>query len=514
MAMAVTVTWCFIVMAQTPEKLPPRRMADYNLPGTDAKVNLTSIEPMDIVQLIEILAHRGNLNNIVISKGVTGMTAKLKFDDVTVANAMDIVLEINQLAFEVRGGILTIMTDAEYQIAHGRSFYDQKHTRVVTLKYADPQRVVQLLTPVKSADGILVSDPVTGSIVMVDRKERLTEMEAIVAAADIVTVARVIPTETRSFKLQYGDPKALQTEVEGLLTKDVGKVRSDSRTKTLLVTDLPHVMRKVEEMLALFDSRPRQVFIEAQIVEVNLDDTFKLGINWNHLFEGINPRMTVKTAVTPSSVKDSALKLNYNTITSGGDLSVVLEALKTVGKTEILSKPQIAVLDGQEARIEVVEDQPYKEVQLEAGTTNITGTTYIFKKVGVQLAVTPRINDEDMISVLVRPEISSISAWYDGDVQEGTPVVKQAIAETTVMVKDSVTVIIGGLIKDTKTKQTTSVPVLGQIPLLGRLFRQDSVATVKSETIIFLTPRIVSGDEQYLRLQDEKKQPKLLKRPG
>lgn len=506
-AAALALIASLSALAQAPAGAAPRRIADCNLPGTDAKVNLTSLDPegMDIVQLIEILAHRGNLNNIVVGKDVSGKTAKLKFDDVTVADALDTILAVNRLAFDLRGGILTILSDAEYQAMHGRSFYDLKETKVVGLKFADPQRVSQMLAPVKSPDGTVVADPVTGSIILVDRPEKIREMEAILGAADIPTISRVVPTETRTFRLQYGDTKSVQTEIEGLLTKDLGKVRSDSRTKTLIVTDLPHILQKVSELVALFDARPRQVFIEAKIVEVKLTDTTSLGVNWEHVFESLDPRASISTISSPSSVIEPALKLNYRTITSGGELSAVVEALKVIGETKILSNPQIAVMDGEEARIEVVEDQPYKEVQLESGTTNITGITYLFKKVGVQLGVTPRINDEDVISVLVRPEISSIAEWYDGDVQEGTPVVRQAVAETKVMVHDATTIIIGGLIQNRKDKSVRSVPILGQIPLLGALFRQKTDSLSNSEIVVFLTPRIVTGDEQYLRLTEEKK---------
>jgi len=174
----------------------------------------------------------------------------------------------------------------------------------------------------------------------------------------------------------------------------------------------------------------------------------------------------------------------------------------------ILSNPQIAVADGEEATIEVVDDQPYKELQLESGTTNVTSVTYVFKKVGVQLGVTPRIGDDGMINVAVRPEISDIVAWYDGAPQEGTPVIRKSVAETTLVIKDGVTLIIGGLIQNRKDNTKRSVPFLGSIPLIGGLFRYDANTSQNSETIIFLTPRIVTGEEPFMRMGDQKKQPK------
>jgi len=491
-----------------------RRLADLGVPGMTNTVVLQATAEWNVVQLIDFLTQKAGLRNVVISKGVSGLTTKLTFDGVTVADALEIVLSINNLSWEVRNGIMTIMTDEEYRALYGVSFYEHKKVEVVELKYADPTRVATMLDKVRSAIGTIVADSVTGSILLIDTPEKIAEMRAIVSRTDIPTVSRVLPTETRTFVLQYADVETIQSEIAALLSKEAGMVRSDKRTKTLIVTDLAHNMSRIEQLVKTFDRTPRQVFIEAKIVETALNDDYSMGINWEHMFQSLDPRFSLRTVSQPGLPTAPALSLNYNTIVSGGDISAVLEALKAIGETRILSNPHIAVMDGQEATIEVVEDQPYKEVTLESGTTNVTGVTYLFKKVGVQLAVTPRINEERFVTVSIKPEISSISQWYDGAPQEGTPVIRKALAETTVMVKDGVTIIIGGLIKDRRDTRSSRVPVLGSIPLIGRLFRYDVESIVNTETIVFLTPRIVTGDEPYLLMKDMKKAPKPLRQVG
>lgn len=474
----------------------PKSIRDYNLPGLDQKINLTTTDPWEIVQLIEFLAHRGGVKNIVIGSGVAGMTTKLRFEDVAIADALEVVLFVNRLAYDIRSDILTIITDTEYKSRHGVSFFDQKQVSVEELKYADPARVASMLGPVKSDIGMLVSDPVTGTLILIDTPSKIAEMREIIAKADIATVERVLPTETRSFNLQYADVNDIQGEVQSLLSADIGSLRVDKRTQTMIVTELPHTMRKVENLIELFDRRPKQVFIEAKIVEVTLADDFSMGIKWDYVFEGANLGHTWNLAASgmPGLPSKPAGSLTYNTVLADGSLDVVLEALEKIGDTEIRSNPHVVVMDGQSATIEVIDDQPYKEIELETGTTNVTGVTYLFKKVGVQLQVTPRINDEDIISVVVRPEISSISQWYDGAPQEGTPVIRKALAETTLMVKDGVTIIIGGMIQARKDTSKSQIPLLGSIPLLGQLFRFDSSSKVNTETVVFMTPRIVTGD--------------------
>jgi len=492
----------------------PKRLADYDIPGLTNMVDLTSLVPMDVVQVIEILAHSGGLRNIVIGKGVAGMTTKLKLSDVTVAEALEIVLSVNSLAYQIKNGIMTIMTDEEYRILNGASFYDHKAVRLIELKYADPVRVATMLEKMKSTIGTIVADPVTGTIILIDTPEKISEMQVVVAKADMPTVSRIIPTETKTFVLQYSDLEKMQSEIAAMVTKEAGTVRADRRTRTLIVTDLPHNMRRIEQLIQTFDQRSKQVFIEAKIMQTTLSDQFSLGIDWNTLMEGLKPRYAVQAvSLTPASASPIGT-LRYNTIAAGGDLQVILEALKQVGKTTILSNPHIAVMDGEEATIEVVTDQPYKEVAIESGTTNVTGVTYLFKKVGVQLAVTPRINDENLISVAVKPEISSISTWYDGLPQEGTPVIRKSLAETSVMVKDGVTIIIGGMIENSQDTHTYRVPFLGAVPILGRFFRSDAETKENNEIVVFLTPRIVTGEEPHQRMQDMKKAPKPMRTVG
>jgi len=501
-------------------RVAPKRLRDHGIVGLDQKVNLSALDAWDVVQLIEFLAYRGGLKNIVIGSGVSGLTTKLKFDEVTVGDALEVVLAVNNLAYTVKGGIVTIMTDGEYRTLYGSSFYDQKEVRISDLKFADPSRVATLLAAVKSSIGTVVADPVTGTLILIDTPEKIAEMEAIVETADISTVSRVLPTETRTFVLQYADVGQMQTEITAILTQEAGAVRSDVRTKTLIVTDLPHKMREVEQMIAMFDRRLKQVFIEAKIVQVQLSDDYRLGINWNHLFEGMNPRFSISSVISPtpiSTLGDAAASsmgsMKYNAIVGGGDLSVVLEALKQVGETKILSNPHVAAIDGEEAIIKVITDQPYAEASLESGTTNVVGETIEFIEVGVTLAVTPRISDDDhFISMDIKPEVSSVIGNYQA--YRTVPIVRRSMAETSVMIKDAETIIIAGMINNEKRELNHRIPFIGRIPLLGLLFKSRREETLNNELIVFLTPRIVGGDRPYLRMKDMRKKPKPLRSVG
>lgn len=483
---------------QAPDN-PLRRLSDQDLPGLDRRVNLTAVSAWDVEQIIDFLAHRGGLKNVVISPRVSGTTTRMRFDDVTVGEALEVVLQVNQLAYILQDGIIKIMTDEEYVEHYGESFYDRREVRIVELKYADPTRVAGMLEPMRSQRGSIVADPVSGNMVLIDMPGRIREMQKVIERTDIATIDRVIPTVTRSFTLQHAETEQIAREIEPMLSSEAGNVRISESMRRLIVTDVPHRVERIEQMIELFDAAPKQVFIEAKIVEVTLTDDFSMGINWDHVYNNMNPRMRMETVLQPlgDGVARPTGSLRYGTIVGGGDLDVVVRAMETYGQTRILANPHVAVLDGQEARIEVIEEQPYLEMGLEPGTTNIVALNYLFKDVGVQLGVTPRINDAGFVTCQILPEISSISQWYDGPPQQGVPVVRKAFAETSVRVKDGSTIIIGGMIRNQQSTDKRQVPVLGDIPLLGRLFRSESASTVNMETVVFLTPRIIGDDQAY-----------------
>ena len=487
----------------------PKFITEYNLPGMDKKVSLDVIDAMDVVDLIKFLAVKGTLN-VVVGKDVGG-SSKIMLKDVALGEALEIVLAANGLAYEIRGNIIKVMSDKEYRDQYGEGFYERKQAKVIDLKYGTPSKIAIMLGEVKSSVGKIVHDDGTGTLVLIDTPEKIREMEDVIRQSELPTVSRVMPTVTTNIVLQYAKVEDVEAQITPLLSKEIGQVRSDKRTKTLIVTDLPNILVKVANLIASFDREQKQVFIEAKIVEVQLSDEFSMGVRWDHVFQGLNPRFALESSGLFPLLLDATSprgQLSYHTIAAGGDLNAVVQALATVGDTKVLSNPHVAVLDGQEAVIKVITTQPYAELSFESGTTNVVGKTYKFVDVGVTLAVTPRINDNGFITVGIKPEVSSILGFYDdptGQGKQGVPVVKKSTAETSVVVKDSVTIVIGGLIQEKKVKTISKIPLLGSIPLLGMLFRSEGTSLVNAETIVLMTPHIVDGTRGFAPAKHQKK---------
>jgi len=498
----------------------PHLISEYNIPGLDKKISLDLLDAMDVVDLLKFLAVKANLN-IIIGREITG-SSKLMVKDVTLADAFEIVMAANSLAYQVQGNILKVMTDKEYRDQYGESFYERKQAKIIELKSALPSRMAAMLENIKGTLGKIVFDDSTGALILIDTPEKIREMEDVISKAEIPSVQRILPTVTTNYVLQYAKVEEVEPQISTMLTKEngVGQLRTDKRTKTLIITDWPHVVQRIGDVIALFDRPPKQVFIEAKIVQVLLTDDYHLGVNWDYLFQGLDPRFSLQPvsktfAATPpagllAGANQTAGSVSYHTIAAGANLNAVVEALQKVGKTRLLQNPHIATIDGKEATIKATTSQPYSELQYETGSSNVVGKTYKFIDVGVSLGVTPRINELGFITCDIKPEVSSVLSWYNADASDvtgnsGVPVVKKSFAETSISVKDGVTIIIAGMIDESQTKTRTQIPILGSIPLLGALFRYDSVSTVNSETIVLLTPRIVMGDKFFERSKDMKK---------
>ena len=476
----------------------PRHLCEYDMPGLDQEVSIETRVPTDIDDVIKLAAFKGNLN-VVITTAVQGKV-KLSLQKVSICQMLHLALASVSpaLAYEVEDNVIKIMTEAQYQIRHGVGFHDKRIRREIILKTADPQHIATLLETVRGPQSGLVADAKTRTLFLYDVPEKIREMEQIIARAE----APSVNFETKSYTLHYADLVDIEPLINSVLTSpNLGSMNSHLPTSSLIVQAIPSAIQQIDRIIMEFDKAPRQVFLEAKVITVTLDEEHSLGINWTHLFEGLDPRFSLRSVLSPGlpDFEASAVRLSYNTIVAGGELTAVLRALQDIGDTKTLSSPQIVVRDGEEAIVKVVEDQPYKEKQFESGSTNVVSELIKFVEVGVILQATPTINELGYVGVDIMEEISTIVAWFDGEPQRGTPVVRKAVAETSVLVKDGTTIVIAGLIRDSNQSTETGVPFLSDIPWLGHLFKQTSTVKVNTETVIFLTPKIVTGETPFSR---------------
>ena len=271
---------------------------------------------------------------------------------------------------------------------------------------------------------------------------------------------------------------------KALLAREVAVV-AEATSNTLLISGSPRFFKTVTAMIREMDQPPPQVLVQVLLVEVTLDDTIDFGVQWSHL-----GRQGDKRARSQTQFGITAGATGFTFSLTGGDLDLLLRALQTQGRTELLSRPQILASDNQEAQINIGQRVPF----ITASRTTDTGTinTIQYEPIGIILNVTPHINPDGFIKMEINPEISSLST-SSVQISENVNaiIVNNRSANTTVTVQDGHTIVIGGLITGRNEKREEKIPFLGDIPIIGHLFKHTRHVKEKTELLIIMTPRIL-----------------------
>lgn len=457
----------------------------------DLKKISLDIKGMDIVDVLKLLANRGNLN-IVTGKNVTGRVSMF-LKDVEVWDAFEIIIAANGLAYERKGDIIKVMNARDYELAYGEKYGDRKILSIKKLKYTDAKNISIALNQIKSPLGKVVVDESSNTLIILDVPERVVEMEKIIMETDVY-----FELETKVFELNYAESDKLKEQLQGVLTKDVGILKVDERTNKIIVTDYPSKIVQIGQIVEAFDEKTMQVLIEAKIIKVTLTDTYRMGIDWKFI---ASKQLNLTAFNISRSLNTSGAQVvgGSQVPTSTEDFRVIMDMLKIFGDVKTLSTPRITATNGQEAKILVGSKEVYvSNTVVQGDTTQTIAENVNFVDVGVKLYVTPIISKDGFILMKIRPEVSSANREFTK--QDGTviPIVETTEAESSVLVKDGVTIVMGGLMKNERTYNKYKLPLLGEIPFLGAFFRRTEDTITKTELVIFLTPHIISGSESML----------------
>jgi len=247
------------------------------------------------------------------------------------------------------------------------------------------------------------------------------------------------------------------------------------------------VVKADKDILGLDRNTP-QIQIRSQIVEVNLGDRSETGINWKSLSGKFGDDLEI-TGETFFPEEDSGCILNL----FSGDVDAVINVIEETSETNILSEPSIVSIDGREARIMVGEKIAYQQSFGQA-SAGITTTSVQFEEVGIKLHVTPYLKDDHWVLLDIMVEVSSVKEWRTLSNGDEVPIISSKETSTKVMIRENTTLIIGGLIGNNRTEKVQKIPILGDIPLLGRLFRRTEMETGKTDLNVFITPSVIDKE--------------------
>jgi len=284
---------------------------------------------------------------------------------------------------------------------------------------------------------------------------------------------------------------------EYLLSQAQTKIVADEQTNSLLIRTSPHKINLLKEQIKELDKRPLQVFIEAIIAEVTLDESNELGVEWwreSKKRHGKRKREYTGNVKVDWGLEKIEGPKNFTLSIVSKNFKLLLRALIEDMKTEILSTPTILTIDNKEAEIIVGAETPYLK---ESTVTPNQETVYSFeyRDVGIKLRVTPKINDEDYIILSIHQEVKNImeTTMFNANI------IAKRQADTSIIIKDGQTVMIGGIIQKNKFKNVKKVPILGYIPL----FRYTEERDKKTELLVFITPHIVRTADQLSEISQE-----------
>jgi general secretion pathway protein D len=293
----------------------------------------------------------------------------------------------------------------------------------------------------------------------------------------------------------------------------------DQATNSLVIRTAPPNFSVLQETIEQLDVRPPQVLLEVLIAEVTLDHATQYGVNWQLFTHKGTPGDTGSLTVisSPAQISDSTFPalqgLGVRLISLATvDVRALLQAVSSRTRVHVLSAPRVLALNNEMARILVGSEVPFTSSTL-TSLNAVVNQVVQFENVGTQLTVVPTINHDGYVTFRILQEVSALSAQTIAAAQNA-PVITTREAETSAIVKTGQTVVIGGLIGETHEVTQTSIPLFGDLPLVGSLFRSHGVSRERTELAIFLTPYVVFTDEQADSLLDlERRKFQGLKQP-
>lgn len=401
-----------------------------------------------------------------------------------------------------------IIYDTEDNLASMRRALSEidapQDTRAYELVHVDAEALATTVEALLTEAGRLSVDPRSNTLVVQDRPERLERIAEVVALLDE-------ELETRSWILDYADPIELANNIALLVPEAMGSIVVNEPIHQITVTATPYRLAEIDKRIAVWDEKRRQVQIEAYLATVSRNIIRNLGINWAYAasINGDPLTMAVGSLTDlPGSGDDdddddgsSSPGAGSRVAFNGNSLDAIVRILNSSNDATILAHPRITVQDGEEAAFENTTSVPFASSTTVFSTNsdfNNSNTQIDFIDVGTVLRVIPRISSEDSILLNLEAEDStfvSVEIFANGEINT-LPQKTQNRAETQVLVRDTETIVLGGLRTSNLTDTVDRIPILGEIPIIGRAFRTTGKDHQDRELLIFLTPTIVGEDTQ------------------
>ncbi|MCG7372735.1 type IV pilus secretin PilQ [Pseudomonas luteola] len=443
--------------------IEPTGVYDYLAYQTDNKLTI-SVKPLTAKEKEQRAAERFTY---------TGEKLSLNFQDIDVRSVLQLIADftgLNLVASDTVQGNITLRLQ--------NVPWDQALDLVLKTKGLDKRQIGNVLL-IAPADEIAARE----------RQELESQKQ----------IQELAPLRRELIQVNYAKAADMAKLFQSVTKADAGQsergsITVDDRTNSIIAYQTQDRLDELRRIVSQLDIPVRQVMIEARIVEANVNYNKQLGVNWSGSRSG-NGNFTISGgAGSTTGTSSPFVDLGVGSATSGigigfltgsTTLDLQLSAMEATGNGEIVSQPKVVTSDKETAKILRGTEIPYQE----ASSSGATSTS--FKEAALSLEVTPQITPDNRIIMEVK--VNKDAPDYQNRLDNGAPPISKNEVNAKVLVADGETIVIGGVFSNTQSKSTSKVPLLGDVPYVGRLFRRDSVTDEKVELLVFLTPRIMNN---------------------
>ena len=381
-------------------------------------------------------------------------------------------------------------------------------TIVIDYNEADIQSVLRTLA-VKANVNLILGDEVAGKVSVhlegvgyEDAMRMVVESKgyAYVKDKNVVRVKskeaiETEPVELRVYTLNYAKADDIRKVLEPVISKQ-GRLQVDTRSNTLVISDTPSNLAKIIPLIESLDTQTPQVMIEAKFIETTKNPKKDLGISWDQTL--IDHPLSAGPFTLTKDLSGGPW-VPSTVVLDAGSVNLVMSYLNRDADTELLASPRVVTTDNGKAKVAIATQYPIPSFQFSESTGAFQINGFEYKDIGITLNVTPRINKNEFVTLEVTPEASSQTGTADlssGGSTVQIPIIDTRTATTTVLIKSGNTLAIGGLMREDVLDTYSKVPIAGDVPGLGVLFRNKKLSKLKRDLLIFLTPTIVTPDSQ------------------
>lgn len=492
----LTISLCKSAVAQEATETPPPEMA----PPAENAVEPAAALTEEAVPVVTLNVENGSMTqvlkafslqtgkSIVIGPEVVSTNVNVHLSDVAWDDALEVILKPYGYGYTTTGK--AIVVNRLDKIAAVKAV-EPLQSKVFTLKYLDASDIKETIEKHLSGRGSM----------------------------SVLTRKGLVGWQTDSTS-RYTSSRSGGSTL-GMREREEAPPEELQKSKTFIITDIPSVIESVQSILAEVDVKPVQVLIEAKFMEVNVNYLKDIGVDFYMELDDFTAD-SLFSLVEPNGFKPAASSLQGDPLNARGAFSfspmddptadIFLRLLQEDDDSNLLSSPKVLTLNNQEATIIVGTKFPIIRSNTSGLTTAVTSTSLeYYESIGIQLNVVPQVCNDDQINMIVHPSVSEKEGETSGITSTGDttsalttyPIISVREVETQIILKDGETVVIGGLMQQRAGKSVFKVPLLGDIPYLGYLFRRTVNSTDNIELLVFLKATIIDPDSYAQTSADE-----------